>query len=784
MNVSVFNDPAAAKRARTTNRNRVRSKMRTSTIREFGGGWNEIDAPVGLSTKYASVLKNWYRKADGSQSIRYGTKVFCFIGLTQSLHYPLGTRRVTVAGTEAVGDAVVNGKSFGFKFQAAHTSPSIEVTIEVAVVTVGGTFTAAVYTDVAGSPSAIIGTASPAVVISTPNIYKFVPVPGTNLTNGTSYWVVFTETTTTGNFTVNVVANQGGSIASGKRDVITTIADNQLTASADLQCLVNQLDYPTDRNIKNIHYLDGNIITVAKVGDVYSVDSDGVDSVIFDDGIAASLAGAPSDWSSGFDHCSFAEIKGSLTIHNGMDKPLEVYDNSGTPAVRYLQDLATGSNVNTPIGKYAATVSDYLCVAGIADEAATVYIGAKGTVGTFQGDPIPNDAVSLDLGAYAPEDSKEIRGLSSFRNYLFVHFLSATLQVILGEYDDTGTHIPRVNDTLQKFGLLSYRANIPVVNDLIFPDITGVNTIKRNVLSGEVEPDRLSELIAPAYQNTVAALTQEQMDRLIFGVHDRLAGHYMLCVPTDTTEIDSRCRTFVFTFNERMKVKAWSEFNGWGWQAACSSALGRVFFAQFTGIYQYGNEAFSEEYSGDFIDYWDYEWANNTPFIVDDRVIDPDDNSVWVCLIPHTSAVAGTFAADRTARPTLWEEYEGENINFDWELPWTDAGTRSRVKRLAFLHFDTQGNSQFDVDVFVDNIYKDENDNYDPALTLNYTGGESFGYGGGDQPYGGGRNTRDERLWSHPVKFRLAKIRFHGATKLPLRVISITELYALGRYGR
>jgi hypothetical protein len=426
-------------------------------------------------------------------------------------------------------------------------------------------------------------------------------------------------------------------------------------------------------------------------------------------------------------------------------------------------------------------VSDYLCIAGIPGEESVVYIGAKGTVGTFQGDPDPNDSVSIDLGAYAPEDSKEIRGISSFRNYLFVHFLSATLQVILGEYDDTGDHVPRVNDTLQKFGLLAHRASVPVVNDLIFPDITGVNTVKRNVLSGEVEPDRLSELIAPAYQNQVAKISQENMKSQIFAVHDRLAGHYMLFVPTG---VGAAVRVFVFTFNERMKVKAWSEYVGWEWKCATASALGRVFLSKDTRIYQYGNEAFNEEYSADFLLEYDGIWTHSVGYVVGNRLKDDTDNSVWECLVSHTSAAAGTFAADRTARATLWEEYEGEEINFDWELPWTDAGSRSRMKRLAFLHFDTQGNSQFDVDIFVDNIYKDENDAYDPALTLNYTGGESLGYGGGDQPYGGGRNTRDERLWSHPVKFTISKLRFHGATKLPLRVVSITELFALGRYGR
>ena len=78
----------------------------------------------------------------------------------------------------------------------------------------------------------------------------------------------------------------------------------------------------------------------------------------------------------------------------------------------------------------------------------------------------------------------------------------------------------------------------------------------------------------------------------------------------------------------------------------------------------------------------------------------------------------------------------------------------------------------------------DEDDEYDPALTLTYIGGEAPGYGSGDQPFGGGRRTRDERLWSHPVKFKIAKYRVHGSTSEPLRIVSITQLFAEGRYGR
>lgn len=611
MPISVFNVETTKKRRHP----RSSGKMRSSTIREFGGGWNVIDSPVNLSTRYASVLKNWYRKSDGSQAIRFGTKY------------------------------------------------------------------------------------------------------------------------------------------------------------------VSDIKDVTSGDILNVEYFGGYLITPTLDGEIAKVDSDGTATVLFNETIANSLPGAPSGWSNGLDICTFTEIKGSLILCNGIDKPLEVKEDL---TVRYLQDLAIGTNINTPIGRYCTTVSDYLVIAGVPDEESVIYIGAKGTVGTFVGDDAPNDGISLDLGAYAPEESKVIRGVSSFRNTLYVHFLTTTLQVVLGEYDEDGNHVPRVAETIQKFGLLSHRCAIPVVNDLLFGDVIGTNTIRKNLLSGLVEPSRLSELIAPEYQNQIAQLSQDEQLNQIFAVHDRLNGHYMLFIPN----MDGTVRTFVFTFNESLRVKAWSEFIGWSWAAATSSALGRVYFTKGTRIYQYGNEAFSEVYSADFLEEFDEAWGGGTAYVIGDRILDEDNDTVYICLIAHTSPVSGNFEDSRTASPLQWEEYAGDDIEFDWEFPWTDTNSRAKLKRLNNLGFDTQGTSKFDIDVFVDNIYKDEDLEYDPALTMNYVGGDSPGYGGGDQPYGGGRRTTDERLWSHPVKFKIMKLRLHGLTKLPLRLISLTLLYADGKYGR
>lgn len=47
-------------------------------------------------------------------------------------------------------------------------------------------------------------------------------------------------------------------------------------------------------------------------------------------------------------------------------------------------------------------------------------------------------------------------------------------------------------------------------------------------------------------------------------------------------------------------------------------------------------------------------WLNNNAYTVGNRVTDVTDNSYWKCAVAHTSAVSGTFSADRAAHPTFW----------------------------------------------------------------------------------------------------------------------------------
>jgi hypothetical protein len=61
---------------RVTKRFTRRQVMETSTVRDFGGGWNVIDSELNLSSRYAPVLRNISRQPDGSNGLRPGTKYF------------------------------------------------------------------------------------------------------------------------------------------------------------------------------------------------------------------------------------------------------------------------------------------------------------------------------------------------------------------------------------------------------------------------------------------------------------------------------------------------------------------------------------------------------------------------------------------------------------------------------------------------------------------------------------------------------------------------------------
>lgn len=534
-----------------------------------------------------------------------------------------------------------------------------------------------------------------------------------------------------------------------------------------------------DSNIVDMVYFNGKLVAVLVDGWIVTADGSGVVAVIWNPTISASRPGSPSIWTDNTVQVSFVSFKDRLAIHNGKDKPLQI---DSTFTVNYLADAATGSNVNTPIGKYGATAGNFHCIAGIPASPTTVYISSQGTIGTFPGDAAPNDAISIDVGAYAPEGASEIRGLSGYRTFLIVHLQDVSIQIRLGTYSGT-THKPEFPDTFPKFGLIGNRCKAVIENDLVFSGIGGLSSAKRNIFSGNLDSDYLSSKINNEYRRIIGVLSNTQQLVNTFSVYDPLSNVFVTMTPSS--------EHLVYTSNAKERYKAWSKFTGWDWTCGCASFLGRVYFAKGTRIYQYGNKTFGETYNADKEYDRDKTWVASTSMTVGELVYDPVNDRVYKCLVSHTSG-ATSFATDRTSFPSYWEEYTGLPISFELEQPWFSGREPMQLKFLKFLSLATKGSGEFTVEAFVDNIYKDEdgvrlNDEFgaqiQPQLSLDFVGNDALGFGF-NGVFGGGRRSRDPRLWKFPTKFKSVKFRIVGSTKRALEFINMSFLFVRGKYTR
>ena len=537
------------------------------------------------------------------------------------------------------------------------------------------------------------------------------------------------------------------------------------------------------------YYFNGRNIIVTQSGHVVTTTLDGtIITLIWSSAIAAALPGAPQMWRAGVTHVSFVPFKDTLIIHNGKDKPLTI---DSTFKVTYLNDLATGSNTNVPVGNFGCVAANYHCVASIvitnasgvvtSTQPTVIYISSKGSSGTFPLDPAPNDAISIDVGAYAPEGAAAIRGIAGFRTYLLVYLQNITLQVKLGQYDSSTppAHVPVFPDTLPQFGVLGNRTIVTVENDIMFCGLSGLASAKRNLYAPDsITSDFLSTQVSPAYRSIVGALTDDEQMNKAFAAYDRLNNDFLLFMPQG--------KVLVYTFNPRLKMHAWSQYENMNWTAAWTSILGRLFLATGTRVFLSGNGTYNgENFYADKLMDRDYIWKDADAGTMNSGglSLDSSTNEVWECMTTHQKVGGLTFAQERENNPTMWSQYEGNPIPIDFELPWIDGKDPMKLKHLRYVSIATKGDAEFTFDVYVDNLYKDVDDNvvYDPGATMTFIGNDAYGYGFDDGPYGMGRRSRDPRLFSIPIKFKTIKFRIWGNVSKKLEIVNLSFLYARNR---
>jgi hypothetical protein len=462
--------------------------------------------------------------------------------------------------------------------------------------------------------------------------------------------------------------------------------------------------FAVGEEIVNAEYFADSFVVVSTIGKLYRVLANGANSVL-----ATGMWGAT-------DFVSFASFNGHLIVCNGSDKPLDIDDQF---TVEYLQDAATGSNLNVPVCKYVLAINRYLLMAGDALFPDRVHISAKDAPGTWFGDPPPNDATHLDVGSVLPSASI-IRGLMAFRGKAVVMFAEGLVFGTLGVYNDAGSHTPSFEDGIEGFGSVSHRAGVAYGDDGLFIDLEGVPSIKRTVLSPSFKPERVSELIDPEVKAALSVLNFDILENYVFAIYNKADAQFMLFVPNaDRTSQ----RVFVYNYRPTLGQKAWCEFGGWNFVAAVRSLSGNVFFCQRDGrIWLYGNR--ERPYTRDFID---------------------------------------TISSVHSL---------GVGIDFDYMMPWIDFGARTQTKTSKYISFDTRGASEFTCDMYVDNFMTT------PQLSMRFSGGEQGGFGHGPQPYGGGRNTSNKKLIAWPAKFEIMRLRFTGTADEGWSLVS-TSMHCL-----
>lgn len=494
------------------------------------------------------------------------------------------------------------------------------------------------------------------------------------------------------------------------------------TQHADLNSLFEAGAYPI-----GVQYYNAKLVVVSSKGDIVTIAGDGTKTKIFP------VTG--KNWNDA-ELATFAQFKGELIIANGVDKPLKIERDF---SIDWLQD-ATGSNVNTPIAQFVIALSRFVVFAGDPAHPDRLHISARDAGGTFYGDPDPNDATFVDLGAYVDTDYY-INSLAVFRGKLVVGFSDGVLTGNLGTYSGA-IHSPTFDDFIPGVGSLSHGAIQTFGDDVLYLDLFGVPQLSRTMFTQSIRPGRASQLIDPEIQAALNNLTTYGAIRSrVFSVYNQQEGQYMLFIPDANAPEDiTATKCFVYTNIPQMDVKAWSLFDGWNFACGCRSAEGRIFFVGYNNkVYLYGNK--SDPSYADFI---------------------------------------GDTAANADG--------SGVDIAFDWEMPWADFGKRMNVKKTYHIGFDTKGAAKFTAEFYVDNFIEDANGDDTPVLSLEFVGGDSDGYGGvrenAETPYGAGRRAVDERLWAWVAKFKLAKLRIHGSTKLPLKFIAVSMTYQIGSIRR
>lgn len=773
----------------------------TTTLRDFGGGWNVADSDLNLKTNYQPVSDNVDRGIDGSLFPRQGT----------ALVYDFKTGTETTHTASLVIDVTLDSSRVKIKTPAAHG------------LTTGDHITLSGVTAVGGIPADALNGTHGILLIDADEFYIYVTENATSTATSTQSLTYVTDDHIIGGNIIHdmyfnrrlIVFTDIGEIGTaedaGTLSRIWGVAEAEALSAGlvpSRACLHWSSDafkstviacngYNRDKPVQiddefNCEYLvDKATLSNAAVPRAdYVLCMGGYVSFIRteygDPFVEFSARGTDGTFTRETDPADAAEVDLSMITSsvepvllgagklrermycafydNGMLGTLGVYDESGNHQPDFKDTIAENGTISH---RTIVSLGNDIIMCDYAGVPSLSISQASGVFVPTRVSELIAPAIQQHLSSMS-EDTLRTKAFAVFNRSNKSYMLSIP---IYDELEYGSVTDPFVfNDDLRA---LNY-ALLRVPQHRLFED-------SHVTIAGAVDIGSLSSADINGVRRIVSIVDK---DNVII----ELGGHPSN--PDDTfgggsnvtyTPVNDETIFYIFEYNKEFKIRRWTRYRGLNFDCGCSSQRGRMYFAKGLRVYRFGDNELPL-YADKINDYTIPAWNNNTSYAVGDRLPDPVDGAVYICAVAHTSPASGTFADYRAANLDTWQTFPGLPIKWAVDTPWSSLQERGKFKTNKYVSLDTEGTDRFTLSAFTNKLYRDPSTNeLMPLTSMEFQAGDTGGFGiQNPGTWGSGRRTREEKVWPFGVRGKLIRWRFAGETTMRVRIVSLTMYYKMG----
>lgn len=772
-----------------------------TTIRDFGGGWNVSDSDLNLNSRYQPISDNVVRGIDGSFSVRQGMSLYADFRTGEETEYT-GARN----------------------FTSTKDTPNIDITITAHGYANGDHATiSGVNTDVGGIPADEINGTHSILVVDADTIRIYVRVAASSTeTKSLDVTVIMDDHLLGGNIIHNQYFNRRLLVFTDIGEIGTVSDDMSLNRIWGVD-IAEQISSGLVPSRRCEHWSSDTFKSSVIACNGYNRDKP---VQIMDDFDVEPLVDKATSSNAAVPRADYVVcLQGYVCfIRTEYGDPFVEFSARGTDGT-FTRDSDPADATEVDLSMITATVEPVLLgAAPIRDRLYTAFYD-KGMVGEL--------GIYNDSGSHVPDFSDTIseNGTVSHRtmvplgNDIFMCDYAGVPSVSISQ--QSGIYIPvrlseliapaiqahlgNLNeDTLRSksFAVFNRNDRSYMLFLPIYDEETRTLPVDPFVFNGDLHEKNWAIVRCPShklFENSYVMVSDapaigdaapEDINgkrRVVSIIDDDTYVIELGKTPNSAnitsgggagvkiTPINDETIVYVFEYNKEFKIRRWTRYRGWNFDCACSSQRGKVFMCKGLKVYRMGDN--EVPVYADFLGDYDYRsWSHNMTYPVGTRVRDTTDGIVYICTQEHTSPSSGTFAEYRAANLDVWNEYQGEPINWQMETPWSDMRERGKFKINKYINIDSEGTDRFTVSCFVNQIRtKPTTNELIPVRSLTFQAGNTGGWGiQSPGNFGGGRRTREEKVWPFAVRGKLIRWRYEGSTTRKVRIMSHTMYYKLG----